>query len=73
MTKIKSINDALKVATDKLLCISGVVGIAEGLNNGEPCIKVFVNLKTSELEKKLPKKIKGFVVEVVETDEFRSF
>lgn len=68
----KSIEEVLKAHTDKLMSIPGVVGTAQGLCDGKPCIKVFVIKKTPELEGKIPDVLEGFPVEVEETGEFRA-
>ena len=68
----KSIEEVLKEHTDAWLAIAGVVGTAQGLCDGKPCIKVFIIEKTPELEQKIPDVLEGFPVEVVETGEFRA-
>jgi hypothetical protein len=51
----------------------GVVGIAEGLCDGQPCIKVFIARKTPDLLKAIPASVEGYPVAVEETGEFRPF
>jgi len=68
----KTIEEVLKEHTNKLMSIPGVVGIAEGLCDDQPCIKVFVIKKTPELEQKIPPVLDGYTVEVEETGEFRA-
>ena len=68
----KSIIDVLNENTESLMSISGVVGTAQGLNNGEPCVKVFVIELTDEMKMKLPKKLDGYNVIIEETGEFKS-
>lgn len=67
----KAIEDVLKEHTDSLMAIPGVVGTAQGLCSGEPCIKVFVAEKTDELVKQIPPEIDGYPVDIQETGEFR--
>ena len=57
----------------ELMAIPGVVGVAEGLCNGEPCIKVFVTRKTPVLAGQLPSLLEGFPIGVEETGDFRPF
>ena len=38
----RTIGDALKDLTDRVMSIPGVVGTAEGLCEGRPCLKVFL-------------------------------
>ena len=52
------IEEILKKYTDNLMSISGVVETGPSLCDEEPCIKVFVIKKTSELEKKFPENLK---------------
>ena len=68
----KPIEEVLKAHTNALMSIPGVVGTAQGLCDGKPCIKVYVIEKTPELEGKIPDVLEGFSVEVVETGEFRA-
>ena len=68
----KTIEEVLKEHTDELMSIPGVVGTAEGLCDGNPCIKVFVIEITPELEQKIPEELEGYPVEVEETGEFEA-
>ena len=63
----------LKKYADNLMSISGVTGIGQGLCDGEPCIKVFLIKKTRELEKKIPRELKGYKVQIEETGEIRAY
>ena len=71
--KRRPIEDALKAHTDRLMAIPGVVGIAQGLCDGKPCIKVFVAKKTTDLLKAIPVSVEGYPVATEETGEFRPF
>ena len=57
--------------TDSLMAMSGVVGTAQGLCDGEPCIRVFVIKKSDQLMGQIPPQIEGYPVDVQETGEFR--
>ncbi len=67
------IEEVLKKYTDKLMSISGVVGIGQGLCDGEPCIKVFLIKKTRELEEKIPRELEGYKVKIEETGKVRAY
>jgi len=67
------IEAVLKKYTDNLMSISGVVGIGQGLCDGEPCIKVFLIKKTRELEEKIPRELEGYKVKIEETGKVRAY
>lgn len=67
----KSLEEVLQEHTNGLMAIPGVVGTAQGLWNGEPCIRVFVVASSDELLRQIPPEIEGFPVEVQETGAFR--
>ncbi|MBI1924994.1 hypothetical protein HYR99_12195 [Candidatus Poribacteria bacterium] len=54
------------------MSIPGVVGTAQGVCDGKPCIKVFVITKTPELERKIPRVLEGHPVMVQETGEIQA-
>ena len=58
--------------TDNLMALPGVVGTAQGLSGGAPCIRVFVVRKTADLLQRIPTALEGYAVEVEETGEFRA-
>ena len=68
----KTIEAVLKEHTDSLMSLPGVVGTALGECSGQPCIKVFVVKKTSDLVKQIPSAIEGYEVAVQETGEIRA-
>lgn len=65
------IEKVLQQHTSVLMAIPGVVGTAQGLCDGEPCIKVYVMEKTDDLLQRIPPEIEGYLVSVEETGEFR--
>ena len=67
----KTIEEVLQQHTGSLMAIPGVVGTAQGLCSGEPCIRVFVVEKTDDLVKQIPPEIDGYTVSIEETGEFR--
>ena len=68
----KTIEEVLQTHTGTLISIPGVVGTAQGLCNGKPCILVFVAKKSPDLEQKIPHSIAGYPVVIQETGEFRA-
>lgn len=68
----KTVSEALREQADRLLAIPGVVGVGQGLCDGQPCIKVYVIKRTPDLMERIPSTIEGFPVEVEETGEFRA-
>jgi hypothetical protein len=68
----EKIREVLKRHTDELMSVPGVVEVAEGEFQGSPCIKVFVMDKTQELLRQIPETIEGFLLQIEESDEFRT-
>jgi hypothetical protein len=68
----KPIEEVLKEHTNKLMAIPGVVGTAQSLCEGRPCIKVYVSKKTEKLERKIPKTLEGYPVVIQETGKFKA-
>ncbi len=67
-----NIQEVLKRHTEELMAISGVVGVAEGKSQGRPCIRVFVVSKNSELLRKIPETIEGFLLQIEEGGQFQA-
>jgi hypothetical protein len=65
--------EVLRAHTDRLMAVPGVVGTAEGLCDGRPCIKVFVVRTTPDLLRAIPASLEGYPVAVEETGELRPF
>jgi hypothetical protein len=61
----------LQAHTDQLMAMPGVVGVAQGLCDGRPCIKVFVARKTPDVLERIPTSVEGYPVAVEETGELR--
>jgi hypothetical protein len=68
----KTIREVLREHTPELMSTPGVVGTAQGLCDGRPCIKVFAAEKTPELEQKIPDTLEGYPVLIEETGRFRA-
>lgn len=69
----KNIETILRNHRDTLMAIDGIVGIGQGLCNGDPCIKVFVAEKTRELEQKIPGELNGCRVKIEETGPVQAY
>ena len=67
----KPIEQVLQERSERLMALSGVVGVGQGLSPSKPYIKVYVVRKTSALLEQIPREIEGYSVVVEETGEFR--
>ncbi len=67
-----SITQALEEATPGLMKIEGVVGTAQGLCDGAPCIKIYVAKMTPGLLGQIPATIAGHPVVIEETGPFKA-
>ena len=65
----RPIADVLAEHTPRLMAIPGVVGTAEGRDEGRPCILVFVASDSPELRASMPSDIEGYRVKVQVTGE----
>ena len=68
-TTILAAQEALTAA---VMSLPGVVGTAQGLCEGLPCLQVLVSTTDSELLEQLPKQLHGFIVDVKMTGEIRA-
>lgn len=68
----KTIQEVLKKHATELMSLPGVVGTAQGLCDGHPCIRVFVIEKTPELDQKIPDSLEGYPVMVEESGKIRA-
>ncbi len=68
----KTIDTVLKEHTNDLMSLPGVVGTAQGLCSGKPCVKVYVVKQTSELVKQIPATLEGYTVEIQVTGEIKA-
>ena len=68
----KSIEQVLKDCTPELMSMPDVVGTAQGLCDGKPCIKVFVEKMSQQVKAQIPSTIEGFDVKVEVTGMFRA-
>ena len=65
----RKISEVLKVHTDELMALPGVMGVAEGKSQGKPCIKVFLVEMKPELLKQIPDTIEGYPIKIDESGE----
>jgi len=71
-TSSESVNQVIKSHAGELMSIPGVIGIAQGLCNNKPCIKVFVDKRMPESEQTIPEIIEGFKVDIVQSGVFHA-
>jgi hypothetical protein len=55
-----------------IMSVPGVVGVGIGECEGEPCIKVFVEDRTPELQRRIPERLEGFKVDIEATGPFQA-
>jgi hypothetical protein len=65
----RPIEDVLKDHTPELMAIAGVMGTAQGEQNGRPCILVFVAQDSEMLRRAIPAEIEGYPVKIQVTGE----
>jgi hypothetical protein len=61
------ISQVLERHTARLMSVAGVVGTAEGLSDGRPCILVLVEHLTPALRHAVPGELEGVPVELRQT------
>ncbi len=66
------IEQVLAAHRTPLLALPGVVGVAQGICAGEPCIRVFVADTTDAQHAHIPRQIEGFPVQIDVTTPFRA-
>ena len=62
--KARPIEDVLKDHTPELMAQEGVVGTAQGEQNGRPCILVFLARDTEDLRRRIPAELEGYPVKL---------
>lgn len=68
----QTIEQALKAHTNELMALPGVVGTAQSVCEGRPCIKVLVIKNTPELERHIRTILGGYPVVIEETGRIRA-
>lgn len=67
-----SITAAQEALTDTVMVLPGVVGTAQGLCDGAPCLQILVASGDSALLARLPERFRGFVVDVIVAGDVRA-
>ena len=67
-----TIEEVLARHTDSLMMIPGVVGVGQGEVDGNPSVQVFVVEASAELRRRLPSRLEGYPVQVVESGVIRA-
>jgi hypothetical protein len=62
-----SLSEVLRDNTVALMKLPGVIGTAEGHNDGDPCVLVLVIELTDKLEAMLPTELGGYKVKITVT------
>lgn len=69
---VQTIKEVQKEHAGRLMAVPGVVGIATGIDQDKPCLKVYVIKKTPELMRQIPRELGGYPVIIEETGEIRA-
>lgn len=70
--KGKAIEQVLQEHTPEIMEIPGVVGTAQGLSGGKPCILVMVAARSRELASRIPNSLGGYPIRIQVTGEIRA-
>ena len=68
----QTVETALRAHNEELMSLPGVVGTAQSLCAGQPCIKVFVAERTVELEQAIHRILAGVPVVIEATGPIRA-
>jgi hypothetical protein len=68
----KTIKSVIKSHSQKLMSLPGVIGVAQGECECQPCIKVYIIGKTEELIYQIPSALEGYTVVVEESGGFQA-
>lgn len=60
----KTIEAVLAAHNDSLMAVPGVLATAIGRCNGAPCIKILVSRVTDDVQRRIPRQLEGFPVQV---------
>ena len=72
MGEHRTIDEVLADHTDALMRVPGVVGTAEGEQDGKPCVMVMVITLTKALRDQLPTQVEEFPIVILETGKIRA-
>lgn len=68
---IMSIEKVLSQNKEALMALQGVVGTAQSLCEGQPCIKVYVAERSPSLEKQIGDLLKGHLFQIQTSGKFK--
>ena len=68
----RPIADVLCEHTNSWMALPGVVGTAQGEQDGKPCIMVLVVELTDDLRAQIPNELDGYTIVISETGEIRA-
>ena len=66
------LHKVLEKHRDKIMSVKGVVGVGEGICDGQPCIKVFISKKSPQVLRDIPASLEGYAVFIEETGNFKA-
>lgn len=72
INRTKTLREVLEKHRSRLMAVTGVEGVAEGIRKGKPCIRVFVTEKSPQILKGIPATLEGYAVSIEETGEFKA-
>lgn len=67
-----TIKEVLAQHNEVLMAFPGVVGTAQSLCDGQPCIKVYVVARTPKLDKQIGDLLKSHLFQIQESGKFKS-
>ena len=62
-----SFDKALQEAQKSWMDLEGVESVGQGDKDGQPCIRVFISMRTDEVRDQIPSSFRGHPVDVVES------
>ncbi|HET9581557.1 MAG TPA: hypothetical protein VFP76_01935 [Gemmatimonadota bacterium] len=66
-----TLDAARQALTDSVIDLPGVAGVGIGECDGRPCLKVFIERRSDELEALIPRSMEGIPVDIEVTGEIR--
>ena len=68
----KKLREVLEKHRGRLMAVTGIEGVAEGMCDGKPCIRVFVTEKSPQISRSIPATLEDYAVSIEETGEFKA-
>ena len=56
------IEEVVRKHSEELMSIPGVIGVGQGLCDNTPCIKIYIEKESQELDKRIPGVLDGYRV-----------